>query len=117
MGKERVSGTLATLSALLSTSWIAALLGLLLGGALVAPLLIGTRLVASGNTDAGLYAAMGGVFGGLLVALGALFGFRAIAPDAFLWFGCGLIVGFLVFAGGGIAVAGRRLWSPDESRR
>jgi drug/metabolite transporter (DMT)-like permease len=126
-GKGQVTGALTALQGLLSTPWLAVLLGLLLGVGLVAPLFWTSRLLTVENADIGTYVVMGVVLGGMIVSLGLMWGYRLITPGGFMWFGPAVIVGFVVTLGVLAVVMAMKLLKPggeaagdaskDETRR
>jgi hypothetical protein len=126
-GKGQVTGTLTALQELLSTPWLAVLLGLVLGIGLVLPLFWTSRLLTAKNADIGLPVVMGVVFGGLILSVGVMFGYRFITLQGFMWFGPSLVVGFVVALGVLAVVLAMRLLksngetedgtSNDETRR
>lgn len=126
-GKGQVTGTLTALRELLSTPWLAVLLGLALGVGLLAPLFWTSRLLTAENADVGLYVVMGVVFGGMIVSLGVMWGYRLITPAGFMWFGPSVVVGFVAALGVLAAVMAASLLKPsgtangttsnDETRR
>jgi hypothetical protein len=84
---------------LLSTPFVAVLLGLVLGVVLIAPLLWASRLMTAKNADLGLFVVMGSVFGGLIVGMGVMFGYRLITLSGFLWFGPAVVGGYVITLG------------------
>jgi len=98
-GKGQVTEILTALQGLLSTPWIAVLLGLTLGVVLVAPLFWTSRLLTAKNADLGTFVVMAVVFGGLIVSLGVMWGYRFVTPDGFVFFGPSVVGGFVVTLG------------------
>lgn len=90
---------MTALQALLSTPWIAVLLGLTLGVVLVAPLFWTSRLLTADNADLGTFVVTAVVFGGLIVSLGVMWGYRAITQVGFMYFGPSVVAGFVVTLG------------------
>ncbi len=98
---------------LLASPAIAIILGAFVGLGLLAPMLIGYRLLAADRVDLGLTVVMTGVFVGMLLALGLLFGYRALSPEGVLWFGPALVVGFVLGFGVLALYAARTMLKSD----
>ena len=106
---------MAQLRELLANPWIASLLGIVLGVALVAPLFWTLRLINARNTDMALYVVMGSVFGGLFVGLGVMAGFWFISQEGFMFFGPAMVAGFVVALGILAARTAVKLLSNDDT--
>ena len=104
-GKGQVTGILAALRALLSTPWLAVLLGLVVGVGLIAAIAESRRLSTSSDGRDGITLMMLFMMGSMLVASIVLLGYALVAPGGFLGFGLSLAGGFIV----GLAVYGVRL--------
>ena len=104
-GKGRVTGILLALRELLSTPWLAVLLGIAVGVGLIAAVAGSRKLSTSSDGRDGITLMMLFMMGSMLVASVVLLGYALIAPGGFLAFGLSLSGGFIV----GLAVCGVRL--------
>lgn len=115
-GKGRVTKTL-DLRELLATPWIAIVLGVILGVALLLPLVWTLRRIKPGNVDVGVNVGMAAVFGGLLVGLGLMVGYMVLSPEGFWYFGPAVAGGFIVALGVlSWRVAAKMLSTDDEQK-
>jgi hypothetical protein len=114
-GKGRVTGALAQLRELLATPWIAIVLGLALGGCLLAPLFGIRRLLKAKHADIALFVVMGTVFGGLILGLAVLMGYWFISRAGFIYFGSATVAGFVISLGILSVRAARELLTDDDS--
>lgn len=70
-----------------------------MGIVILAPVVWSFRFLRSGKADIGIGVGTGAVFGGLLVGALVMFGYSRVAPDAFVYFGVSVIVGFVLALG------------------
>jgi hypothetical protein len=101
---------------ILSTPWIAATLGALMGIVLMAPLFLVRRLLTPANVEIAIALVVAMIIGGMVIAVGALFGYQAVAPDGQAYFGIALVAGFVVALGAASVIAFRELLAGDETR-
>lgn len=94
-----------TLREILATPWIAAVLGFVIGAALIGAAAWSRNISTSPDKRDSIAVMMMFMMGGMLVATGVLLAYVFIAPQGFLWFGLSLSAGFVI----GLAVAGIRL--------
>ena len=90
---------------LLSTPWLAVLLGLAAGVGLIAAVAGSRKLSTSSDGRDGITLMMLFMMGSMVVASIILLGYALVAPGGFLGFGLSLAGGFIV----GLAVYGVRL--------
>lgn len=86
---------------ILSQPVVAAVLGFLIGVALIAATAWSRKLSTSSDASESVAAMMGFMVGGMLLATCVLIAYVFVAPQGFLYFGLSLGAGFLV----GLAVA------------
>jgi hypothetical protein len=79
----------------LATPAVAAVLGLVVGVALISATALSRKLIPSADAQSGVLLMMVSMFGGMVVASIVLFAYALIAPQGFLWFGLALGVGFI----------------------
>jgi hypothetical protein len=84
---------------LLSTPTIAAVLGFLIGAALIGASAWSRNLSTSSDAHDGLVMMMFFMMGGMLVASGVLIVYVLVAPNGFLWFGLALGAGYVIGLG------------------
>ena len=93
------------LRALLSQPIVAAVLGFLIGLALISATAWSRKISTSSDASDSVAIMMMFMMGGLLLATGVLIAYVFVAPHGFMYFGVALGAGFLV----GLAVAAVRL--------
>jgi hypothetical protein len=101
-GKGQVTGILLALRGLLSTPWLAVLLGFAVGVGLIAAVAGSRKLSTSSDGRDSITLMMLSMMGSMLVASVVLLGYALLAPGGFLGFGLSLSGGFIV----GLAVYG-----------
>jgi hypothetical protein len=87
------------LQALLAIPAVAAVLGFLVGAALIAATAWSRNISTSNEAINGLPMMMAFMTVGMLVAGGVLIGYVMVAPDTFMWFGLSLGAGFVIGLG------------------
>jgi hypothetical protein len=87
------------LRALLATPAIAAILGFLIGAALIVASAWSRNLSTSSDARDSIAIMMMFMMGGMLVASGVLIGYALFAPAGFLWFGLSLGAGYVLGLG------------------
>jgi hypothetical protein len=93
------------LRALLAIPAVAAVLGFLIGAALIGASAWSRNISTSSDALNGLAIMMIFMVGGMLVASGVLIGYVLVAPSGFLWFGLSLGAGFVI----GLGIAAVRM--------
>ena len=97
------------MGAVLTMRWVAALLGFVLGAAIVTPLLVAIPLYDDGSPETAWGVALGSILVGLVIALGVMFLYHSIAPAAFPTFGVSVVAGFFTaFIIGAVVILRRR---------
>ena len=84
------------LRVLLATPAVAAVLGFLIGVALIAASAWSRTISTSSDARDSIAIMMMFMMGGMLVASGVLIGYALAAPAGFMWFGLSLGAGFVV---------------------
>jgi hypothetical protein len=87
------------LRALLAIPAVAAVLGFLIGAALIGASAWSRNISTSSDARDGLAIMMMFMMGGMLVASGVLIGYVMVAPDGFVWFGVSLGAGYVIGLG------------------
>jgi hypothetical protein len=90
---------LTALRALLSTPWLAVLLGLVVGVGLIAAVAGSRKLSTSSDGRDAITLMMLFMMGSMLVASAVLLCYVFAAPAGFVWFGMSLGVGFIIGLG------------------
>ena len=97
------------MGAILTMRWVAALLGFILGAAIITPVLVTVWLYDENRPGAAWGMALASILIGLVIAIGVMFLYRSVAPAAFVTFGVSVVAGFFVaFAVGAVAIMRRQ---------
>jgi len=97
------------MGAVLTLRWLAALLGFVLGAAIITPLLLTVWLYDESRAAVAWGTAFASILIGLVIAVGVMFLYRSIAPAAFVTFGVSVVAGFFTaFLVGAVLILRRR---------
>jgi len=100
----------------LSTVWVAVVLGLLVGVGMATPIFLSARLLRTKTPENAVFGAMGSVFGGMILGLVLMLAYWFVAPAGFTYFAFALVGGFAVCAGVGGVKAARAHHSQETEK-
>ncbi len=97
------------MGAVLAMRWLAALMGFVLGAAIITPLLLTVWLYDESRAAVAWGIAFASILVGLVIAVGVMFLYRSVAPVAFPTFGVSVVAGFFTaFAIGAVLILRRQ---------